>query len=79
LTKWDEVSGSGSADLTDDGSIVIEFASRLGDEAVLEANCQTSSTACQARSGRAATALPPDFPISARPRMCEEAVSANSS
>ena len=35
--EMDEVSGSGSAELLDDGSIDIEFAYHLGDEAVLKA------------------------------------------
>jgi len=42
----DEVSGDGSAELLDDGSIEIEFAYRDGDEAVLKAKRETSSTAC---------------------------------
>ena len=43
----DEVRGSGSAELLDDGSLEIEFAYHLGDEAVLRAERETSSTACQ--------------------------------
>ena len=35
--EMDEVSGSGSAELLDDGSLEIEFAYHLGDEAVLKA------------------------------------------
>jgi hypothetical protein len=35
--EMDEVGGSGSAELLDDGSIEIEFAYHLGDEAVLKA------------------------------------------
>jgi hypothetical protein len=35
--EMDEVSGSGSGELLDDGSIEIEFAYHLGDEAVLNA------------------------------------------
>lgn len=35
--EMDELSGSGSAELLDDGSIEIEFAYHLGDEAVLKA------------------------------------------
>jgi hypothetical protein len=35
--EMDEVSGSGSAELLDDGSIEIEFAYHLGDEARLKA------------------------------------------
>lgn len=44
--EMDEVSRDGSAELLDDGSIEIEFAYRDGDEAVLKAKRQTSSTAC---------------------------------
>jgi len=44
--EMDEVSGSGSAELLDDGSVEIEFAYHLGDEAVLKAQRATSSTAC---------------------------------
>jgi hypothetical protein len=40
------VSGVGSAELLDGGSIEIEFTYRNGDEAVLKAKRQTSSTAC---------------------------------
>ena len=42
----DEVSGDGSAQLNEDGSIEIEFAYHNGDEAVLTAKPDTSSTAC---------------------------------
>lgn len=41
-----EVPGTGSAELNDDGSIEIEFAHHLGDEAVLKAERMDSSTAC---------------------------------
>jgi hypothetical protein len=41
----DEVSGDGSAELLDDDTIEIEFAHRNGDEAVLKAKRDTSSTA----------------------------------
>ena len=41
-----EVSGAGSADLQDDGSIQIEFEYHLDDEAVLKAVRDPSSTAC---------------------------------
>ena len=41
-----EVSGSGSAELQDDGSLEIEFEYRPGDEAVLKAVRALSSTAC---------------------------------
>jgi len=44
--EMDEVSGSGSAEPLDDGSLQIEFAYHLGDEAVLKAKRATSSTAC---------------------------------
>jgi hypothetical protein len=44
--EMDEVSGDGSAELLDDGSIAIEFAFHNGDEAVLKANREDSSTAC---------------------------------
>ena len=42
----DKVSGSGSAELLDDGTLEIEFAYHLGDEATLKAKRLTSSTAC---------------------------------
>jgi hypothetical protein len=44
--EMDEVRGDGSAELLDDSSIEIEFAYRNGDEAVLKAKRDTSSTAC---------------------------------
>src|SRR5690606_22544672 len=44
--EMDEVTGSGSAELLDDGSLRIDFAYNLGDEAVLRAVRATSSTAC---------------------------------
>ncbi len=44
--EMDEVSGSGSAELQDDGSIEIAFGYHLGDEAVLKAVREPSSTAC---------------------------------
>ena len=44
--EMDEVRGTGSAELLDDGSLEIEFAYHLGDEAVLKAKRDTSSTAC---------------------------------
>lgn len=44
--EMDEVSGSGSAELFDDDTLEIEFAYHLGDEAVLKAKRETSSTAC---------------------------------
>jgi len=44
--EMDEVRGDGSAERLDDGSIKIEFAYHNGDEAVLKAKRDTSSTAC---------------------------------
>lgn len=44
--EMDQVSGKGSAELLDDGSIEIEFAYHHGDEAVIKAKRSTSSTAC---------------------------------
>ena len=44
--EMDEVSGSGSAELLDDGSFEIEVAYHLGDEALLKAKRATSPTAC---------------------------------
>jgi hypothetical protein len=44
--EMDEVSGSGSAELLDDGSLEIEFVYHLGDEAVLQAERATSSAPC---------------------------------
>lgn len=44
--EMDEVSGSGSAELQDDGTLEIEFTYRQGDEATLKAERLTSSTAC---------------------------------
>jgi len=44
--EMDEVAGSGSAELQDDGSLEIEFAYHLGDEAMLKAVRASSSTAC---------------------------------
>lgn len=44
--EMDEVSGSGSAELLEDGSLEIEFAYHLGDDAVLKAERATSSAAC---------------------------------
>ena len=44
--EMDEVSGDGSAEPLDDGSIEIEFAYHNGDEAILKAKPDTSSTAC---------------------------------
>ena len=44
--EMDEVSGDGHAELLDDGTIEIVFAYHNGDEAVLKAEKETSSTAC---------------------------------
>ncbi|MDN5850808.1 MAG: hypothetical protein L0H63_14420 [Nitrococcus sp.] len=44
--EMNEVSGEGDAELLSDGSIAIAFAYHNGDEAVLKAIRQTSSTAC---------------------------------
>jgi hypothetical protein len=44
--EMDEVSGDGHAELLDDGTIEITFAYHNGDEAILKAKRQTSSTAC---------------------------------
>ena len=44
--EMDEVAASGSAELLDDGSLEIEFAYHLGDEATLKAEREPSSTAC---------------------------------
>jgi hypothetical protein len=46
VNEMDDVSGDGSAELLDDGSIEIEFAYHYSDEAVLKAKRETSSTAC---------------------------------
>ena len=44
--EGDEVSGSGSAELQEDGTLEIEIAFHLGDEAILKAVRVPSSTAC---------------------------------
>jgi len=44
--EGDQVDGDGTAELLDDGTIEIEFAYRNGDEAILKAKRETSSTAC---------------------------------
>ena len=44
--EMDEVTGSGSAELIEDGTLEIEFAYNLGDEAVLKAERLPFSTAC---------------------------------
>jgi len=44
--EMDEVSGDGSAELEDDGTLEIEIRFRLGDEAILKAKKITFSAAC---------------------------------
>jgi hypothetical protein len=44
--EMDEVAGTGSAELLEDGSLEIEFAYHLGDEAVFKALRESSSSAC---------------------------------
>ncbi|RWL75898.1 MAG: hypothetical protein EOR69_31145 [Mesorhizobium sp.] len=44
--EMDEVTGDGSADLLDDGSIEITFAYHNGDQAILKAKRDPSSTTC---------------------------------
>ena len=44
--EMDDVNGSGSAELLDNGSIEIQFAYRLGDQAILKAKPAISSTGC---------------------------------
>ena len=44
--EGDQVEGEGTAGLLEDGTIEIEFAYHNGDEAVLKAKRDTSSTAC---------------------------------
>ena len=44
--EMDEVTGSGSAELHEDGSLQIEFEYHNGDDAVLKAVREPSSTAC---------------------------------
>jgi hypothetical protein len=44
--EMDEVTGTGSAELLDDGAIEIEFSYHLGDEAMLKAERMASSTTC---------------------------------
>ena len=44
--EMDEVRGSGSAELLDDGSLEIELERHHGDEATLKAERATSSAAC---------------------------------
>ncbi len=44
--EGDQVEGDGDAEIQKDGSILINFAYRNGDEAILFAKRDTSSTAC---------------------------------
>ncbi|MBP2442698.1 hypothetical protein [Rhizobium leguminosarum] len=44
--EMDEVSGDGHAEILEDGSIEITFTYHNGDEAILKAKPETSSTAC---------------------------------
>lgn len=44
--EMDEVRGSGSAELLEDGSLEIEFERHHGDEAILKAQRANSSAAC---------------------------------
>jgi acylphosphatase len=44
--EGDHVEGEGTAELLEDGTIEIEFSYDNGDEAVLKAKRETSSTAC---------------------------------
>lgn len=44
--EMDEISGSGSAELLEDGTLVIEFDRNQGDDAILRAERSASSTAC---------------------------------
>jgi hypothetical protein len=44
--EGDAITGTGSAELHDDGTLEIAFAYHLGDQAVLKAERITSSTAC---------------------------------
>jgi hypothetical protein len=44
--EMDEVSGSGSAELLDDGTLEIEFTYHLGNEAILKAERASFSAAC---------------------------------
>ncbi len=44
--EGDQVEGEGTAELLDDGTIEIEISSDNGDDAVLKAKRETSSTAC---------------------------------
>ena len=44
--EGDEIRGSGSAELLDDGRLAIEIAFHLGDDAILTAERDPSSTTC---------------------------------
>lgn len=44
--EGDQVEGEGTAELLDEGTIEIEFAYHNGDDAILKARRDTSSTAC---------------------------------
>lgn len=44
--EMDEITGEGSAELLDDGAIEITFTYHNGDEAILKAKREPSSTAC---------------------------------
>jgi hypothetical protein len=44
--EMDEVSGDGQVELLDDGTVEITFAYHNGDEVILKAKRQTSSTPC---------------------------------
>ena len=44
--EGDQIEGEGSAELLHDGTIEIEFSYHNGDEAILKAKRDTSSTAC---------------------------------
>jgi hypothetical protein len=44
--EMDEASGDGIAELLDDGSLEIEFSNHNGDEAILKAVREASSTSC---------------------------------
>ena len=44
--EGDEVNGSGSVELLEDGSLEVEISFRLGDDAVLRAERDPSSTPC---------------------------------
>ena len=44
--EGDEIAGEGSAELLDDGTLEIEFSYDNGDEALLKAKRENSSTAC---------------------------------